>query len=230
MSRSAAGVAVVLASLAGTGCTTDGQWSVRRAIGWEEVKTPGNPNIPRAHTATAEKVESLGKRIIAQSSFTGLDQPLFYTIGVPESVLFHRGAGELFISEGLVAKCKTEDELAAVLCSELGQMMAEKRSARRAGADRDTFPDAALPGGVTVGGGTPDDPGRAAEIAYREKRPTTAPVVNAADATKFGCDLLKGAGYDPAELEKVAPLLKQSERGAALRKQMSGTAPAPEWK
>jgi hypothetical protein len=40
---------------------------------------------------------------------------------------------------------------------------------------------------------------------------------------------MRGAGYDPAELDRVAPLLKQSDRGAILRKQLSGSAPAPKW-
>lgn len=227
MTHPAAGlVAVVFASL--VGCAGDGQWSARKALGWEEVKTPRDPKIPRGHTETAVRVEDLGKRIIAQNAFTGIE-PLFYTVGVTESVLFHRGTEELFVSEGLVKKCKTEAELAAVLCAELGQMMAEKRAARRAGADRDTIPDAGLPGGATVAGGTPDDPGRAAEIAFRERRPKAAPAVDAAAAAKFARDLLTGAGYEAADLDRVEPLLKQSDRGAALRKQMSGSAPAPKW-
>ena len=57
-----------------------------------------------------------------------------------------RGTGEVFISEGLVKKCKTDAELAVVLCSELGQMMVEKRSGRAAGRDREPIPDVALPG------------------------------------------------------------------------------------
>ncbi len=141
MRRSAVGTAaVVFASLA-AGCTADGQWSARKALGWEEVKTPSTPKLPRGHLAVGERIDTLGRRIIAQNTFTGIE-PTFCNIGLTESVLFHRGTDELFISDGLVAKCKTEPELAAVLCSELGQMMAEKRGARRAGADRDTIPDA----------------------------------------------------------------------------------------
>ena len=41
---------------------------------------------------------------------------------------------------------------------------------------------------------------------------------------------LKNAGYNPLELDRVEPLLKQSERGEQIRKQMGGSAPAPEWK
>lgn len=222
-------MALLLMSVVGMGCTANGELASGRLFGWEKVKTPRDPNLPLAHLETSERVESLGRRLIAQNAFTGIE-PLFYTFGVPESVLFHRGAEELFISEGLVKKCKTEDELAAVLCSELGVMMAEKRGARRSGADKDTIPAAGLAGGVSVAGGTPLDPGREAEIAFRERQqPKSVPVADTADANKYAKELLKGAGFDATELERIEPLLKQSSRSAALRKQMSGSAPAPKW-
>ena len=53
---------------------------------------------------------------------------------------------------------------------------------------------------------------------------------DATDAAKAAKELLTGAGYSPAELDRVESLLKQSERGEALKKQMSRPAPAPEWK
>ena len=40
---------------------------------------------------------------------------------------------------------------------------------------------------------------------------------------------MRGAGYDPVDLDHVAPLLKQSDRGLAIKKQMSGSAQAPRW-
>lgn len=235
--RAVLGLAAALPTV--TGCATmDGDWSVQRlfsepgafkkAVGWEEVKTPRAMNLPQAHIEMTERVETIGKKIIAQNTFTGIE-PVFFCIGVKESVLFHRGPEELFISEGLVAKCKTEPELAALLCAELGQMVAEKRAVRRVGADRDSFPESALPGGTSVAGGTPFDASRAAELAYRDREQKPAPVVQPEDAAKIGRDLLKGSGYDPAEFDLIQPLLKTSDRGAALRKQMSRSAPAPQW-
>jgi hypothetical protein len=217
-----------LSSLAGGCVTPDGDWSVRRALGWDEGK-PRAAKYSPAHIANAARVEELGRKLIAQNTFTGIE-PVFHTIGVTESVLFHRGAEELVISEGLVKQCKTEAELAAVLCSELGQMVAEKKAARRAGVDRDSIPDAGLPGGASTAGGTADDPGRAAEMAYRDRqRPKSVAVVEPTDAKQPARDLMKGAGFDPAELDRVEPILKQSTRGEALKKQMSGSAPEPKW-
>jgi hypothetical protein len=219
-----------------TGCAGDrdwtiGDWSVRKMLGWEEVKTPSMSKYPQASLPIAERVDSLGRKIIAQNTFTGIE-PMFWAVGIPESLLFHKGTDELFISEGLVKQCTTDSELAAVLCSELGQMVAEKKSARRVGAERDTIPNSALPSGtpISTGGGTPDDPGRAAELAYQEKRSRANTAAGQGeDAGKIARDLLRGAGFDPAELDRVEPLLKQSERGKTLQKQMTGSAPAPLW-
>jgi hypothetical protein len=213
------------------GCANDGQMSLRRALGWDEQKVhelPRGLNLT-THLEYSARVEELGHRIIAQNTFTGIE-PMFLTVGAPESVLFHRGAEELVISDGLVKQCKTDAELAAVLCSELGQMVAEKKAVRRVGADRDSFPNNGLPAGSTIAGGAFDDPGRAAEMAYRDRNRTrTTPTIEPADASKLSRDLLKGAGFDTAELDRVEPLLKQSDRGAALKKQLGGSAPPPKW-
>jgi predicted Zn-dependent protease len=231
MHRPFVGIAVVIvSSLASIGCETDGNWTVNKLLGWDDPKTPQMPKVPPANTEIAQRVENMGHRIIAQNTFVGIE-PLFTTIGVPESVLFHRGPEQLFISEGLVKLCKSDAELAAILCSELGQMVAEKKAVRNAGVDRDSFPDASLPGGsqAMTGGGTPVDAGRQAEIAFNERRPKPAPSVDPVDAAKQARTLLSSAGFDPATLDQVQPLLRQSDRGAILRKQMSGSAPAPTW-
>jgi predicted Zn-dependent protease len=232
MCRSSVGIAVaIISALASTGCEGDGSWAtVSKFIGWDDPKVHPIPKYPQPNTEIAQRVENMGHRIIAQNTVAGIE-PLFTTIGVPESVLFHRGPEQMFISEGLVMLCKSDAELAAVLCSELGQMVAEKKNARKAVADRDSFPENSLPGGSPVmsGGGTPEDLGRQAEIGYQQRRPKPIPSIDPVDATKQAATLLSTAGFDPATLDQIQPLLKQSDRGAILRKQMSGSAPPPTW-
>lgn len=220
----------IAAALASFGCASDGEWSVRKLFGLNDPFHPSMDKYPKADYALNMRVEDLGKRIIEQNTFTGIN-PLFTTIGVPESVLFHRGPDELFISEGLVRQCKTEPELAAVMCSELGQMVAEKRAARRAGIDRDGIPEVAITGGATPssGGGNPYDPGMQLQMAMADRRARTSTVANPVDAANQARLLLKGAGFDPAVLDQVQPMLKQSERGVKIQTQMSGTGPTPTW-
>ncbi len=229
MYRLAAAVAG-LAFLLSTGCVHD-DWSVSTALGWDDTPRSFDPkNPPKASLPVAERVEVLSRKIMVQNTFTGIE-PLIFTVGVKESVLFHRGTEELFISEGLVAKCKTEAELAAVLCAELGQMVAEKRAAKKVGRDVDPIRDAGHGGSPVLGGGTPVDSGRQAELAMHEKRyPRSNNGTEATDADKTARELLKGAGFDPADLDGVEHLLKQSDRGEKLRKQMGGSAAPPAWK
>jgi hypothetical protein len=215
--RVAIGVAGAVLCL--TGCLHDMNREFDRLVRRDGVRTPKAPKVSPASLQTAQRVEDLGRQIIAQNTFTGLD-PIFHTLGVPELVLFHRGTAELFVSEGLVKRCRSDDELAAVLCSELGRMMAENRVARGIGRDKDPIPAVALPDAAFNFDGT-----RAAELALQQKPVTPAE----ADPVLLAKDLLRGAGFDPAELDRAEPLLKPSSRGEALEKQLSGTAPAPVW-
>lgn len=234
--RTALGLAAGLACL--TGCVDahflEKEWSLSKTIGWEPdnvVKTPDAAKYPRPNLQVAERVESLGQRIIAQNTFTGL-QPLFHTLGVAEPLLFHRGTGELFISEGLASRCKTDAELAAVLCSELGQMMAEQQAARRVGRNTEPIPDVPI-GNSTNAGGIDSDQTRLAELAYHEKkygrRPVGKPDATSSNPEQYARDLLKGAGFEPGELDRADPLIRAATRSDGLRKQMAGSAPAPTW-
>jgi len=227
----AAGVALLLSA----GCHNNGDWSVRKALGWDEpdnrVKTPPPQEIPPASLKAASRVEEVGRKILAQNMFNGLDPELkFMTIGIKESTLFHLGADQLIISEGLVEKCASDAELTAVLCAELGQMIAEKRSAKAVGREVSPLQDPTSGASPLFPGGTAYDAGQQANLAYHEKKyPRGAGRPDPADASNTARDLLRGAGYSPAELDRVEPLLKQSDRGEKLRKQMGGSAPDPKW-
>ncbi|MFM8273693.1 MAG: hypothetical protein ACKODX_15385 [Gemmata sp.] len=231
MCRLAASFACV-ALLLSTGCvhSGNGEWSISKALGWDDDEPSFDPkNPPRPALPVAERVEALGRKIIAQNTFTGIE-PLIFTVGVKESVLFHRGTEELYISEGLVAKCRTDAELAAVLCAEMGQMVAERRAAKGLGRDVDPIRSADHGASPVLGGGTPVDLGRQAELAMHEKRhPRAGAKADEVDARKTARDLLTGAGFEPGELDRVEPLLKQSDRGEKLRKQMGGTGAVPNW-
>jgi predicted Zn-dependent protease len=227
MTRLTLGATALCASLC-CGCTSDGSWSMSRLLGWDESPAARSAKMPKADLALAERVETIGRKIIAQNTFTGIE-PLFHTVGVPEAVLFHRGAEELIISEGLVKQCRSDSELAAVLSSELAQMMNEKKTARRVGADRDSFTDISVPTNSGLAGGTPVDPARDAERAFLEKQRKQNANRETTDPGKVAGDLMRGAGYDPADLDRMATVLKQSDRGLAIKKQMGGSAPPPRW-
>jgi hypothetical protein len=187
-----------------------------------------DPNrAPPATQAEARRVDELGKKIVAANKH--LNPSLaFLTIGGADEELFHQDAKAIIITEKLSRKCSTDEELAAVLCMELGRMMAER--------ERLTNPQMRQPGGgpsmdVPVGNdyrnmyGGPDQTRLVELTKYdREHRrscndlpPPTADVLARAYLAK--------AGYDPKELDAVAPLLRDAEAHVALERQMTGQAP-----
>ena len=205
-----------------TGCLSNGLWDGANTRS-REIKSPLTPKQTLAQQATAERVETLGRRVITQNTFTGIE-PVFHLLGVKEPMLFHRGTEELFISDGLVKRCKTDDELAAVLCSELGKMVGEKRAGVAVGRDSDPLLRGA--GGKQDVG--EDVPGaQAVGIESAAIRPWAKAD---ADPAKLAEELLRGSGFDTALLEKVAPLLKHADKHDAIRKQLVESATTPVWK
>jgi hypothetical protein len=229
MAAFAAGAAVLFA----TGCAENeslfGRLTAEKPP--NAVRTPAPKEVPPASLAAAERVDMLGRKILVQNTFPGIE-PVFRCYGDKATVaIFHNGPEQLIITEGMVEKCSSDAELAAVLCSELGQMVAEKRAAKALGRDVDPARDPNF-GASPFPGGTAFDAGRTAELAYHErKHPRGAAGASATDATQAARDLLKGAGYSPAELDRVEPLLKTNERGEALKKQLTARAPGsePKW-
>jgi predicted Zn-dependent protease len=211
--------AIRLLGLALTSAGCFGNQLEKNSIVTERDKSRA-PKVSPASVQVAGRVDELAHRIVEQNTFTGIE-PVVTVIGVPEAVLFHRGPSQLFISEGLVQKCKTDPELAAVLCSEMGQMMSQKRAGIRVGRDRDGNPGPAPPedaSGVVE-----------AERALQLRRAKERLAKDQSDANQLARQLLKGAGFDPAELDRVDKMVKQSDRGEAIKKQMNGPAPAPTW-
>ncbi|HZT79646.1 MAG TPA: M48 family metalloprotease, partial [Gemmataceae bacterium] len=80
--------------------------------------TPGTPE-------TARRVAEVGQKVVLANPQVGM-RPIFQTTGTPQPEVFHKGTGQVVISEGLVKQCRTDGELAAVLALELGKMVAER--------------------------------------------------------------------------------------------------------
>jgi hypothetical protein len=83
-----------------------------------ELTSPPPATAP-ASTEVAARVDSIGRSIAAANPQAGIrPQSLrFTTIGSPQVEVFHRGATEIFVTEGLVRQCATDGLLAAGLCT-----------------------------------------------------------------------------------------------------------------
>jgi hypothetical protein len=215
-----AGCALATAGL--TGCVGDDfRLKPLNATRNQPVDVP--KNLPAASLEAASRVDALGGQILAANPSLGI-RPVFRAIGVPEVVLFHKGDQELFISDGMVQKCRTEGELAAALCSELGKMASESRAVGRGVALADP-PLAPNVGGDVVGGGGGPDMTREAERALWERknpRSNGRALPAARDPGELSRECLNNAGYTPDELLRVAPLLRQAEANPSIEKLLSG--------
>ena len=191
-------------------------------------------NAP-AMKASAERVVQVGQRLILANQEIGL-RPLFITVGVTDPEIFHKGSSlggcQVVVSEGVVRLCPSDGELAAVLALELGKIVTEREAvaspAARQVAER-------LPPGEAIGtdsGGTfgSADGTRMMELAHLEKRrgeraAKSVPLEPKTLARKY----LAKAGYEPASIEQVQPVLRRAEDHYDLEKSIgvSILPPAP---
>ncbi len=185
------------------------------------------PTQSDASLATAARVDLIGRQLVAQSPFLGVE-PTFHTFGRNEPEIYHPDSNGVFITEGLVAKCKTDDELAAVLATELGKMAVEKRNSERM---KLVNPNAIL---ADAGARAPgEDPTQLAVQAVFDKqipRAETGKSKGTSDDPKaVAGEILQSAGFKMKSLETVAPLLEESNRTNALAEQFRGRSAKATW-
>jgi hypothetical protein len=183
-------------------------------------------NAPPAPTETASRVDSLGRQVLAANSSLTI-HPLFTAIGTAQPTVFHQGSAQLYVSDGLVKRCKTEGELAAVLCLELGKMVAEQETE---GAKNRLHEDERGPLGPpasgcdVVGARTDPDLTQLAEQSKWEQsrglgRRTSQPLPPA-DPHVLARGYLQKTGYNPDELTKVGSLLRAAEMNPQFEQQL----------
>jgi len=183
---------------------------------------------PASHE-TALRVDRVGRDVLAANPQIGL-RPLFATIGASQPELFHQGSSMVHITEGLVAKCQGDGQLAALLCLELGKMVAERE---QMASPQMRNPPRRPPLDVPIGNAgqfTAPDLTHMAELApYDRDRQRAAKQLPPPDPAVLAGSYLEKAGFSPTELNAVAPLLAAAERNCSLEKQISGTPGVPTW-
>jgi hypothetical protein len=179
------------------------------------------PHAPATEEA-ALRVANIGRKVLEANKGLGV-RPQFICIGTGDVVLFHhtqRDSCEIYISEGLLQQCHEDGELTAVLCAELGRVVAEKASLINSALAR---PERRPPPAMAIGRdetgtfGAPDGTHRF-ELAKidkeREEAASKPPPAPEALARTF----LKNAGYTAAELQAVEPLLRAAEQNTKFDK------------
>lgn len=218
---------VAVVALAVCGCQDSRIFRTASSLVGRPVDVPATKE---ADLRAAARVDQVGRQILNANIFCGVDVG-FQTLGSREALLFHRGQQSVFISDSLVDRCHTDDELAAVLCHELGLMVAEKRNAARMGY-ADPIMDITLTNSGEAQGITADQ-FRLAELAAIEKR-TPKKVVDrvlaeTTDPRRIAIDMLKTTGIDEKAYPKAEQLLRGLNKNRDLVKQLDGGATKPEW-
>lgn len=184
-----------------------------------------------ATEATAQRVMQVGQKLVTSNQQMGI-RPVFVTVGAPHPEVFHRGnvleGHQVIVSEGLVARCANDAQLAAVLSLELGKIISE-REALASPAARDAArrpPPSENIGSDSGGTFGPPDGTRMMELARydrQRRRPGAAPKPPPApEALARG--YLNKAGFDAETLTEVAPLLRQAEDHFTVERQLGDGA------
>ncbi|GIW78980.1 MAG: hypothetical protein KatS3mg105_0787 [Gemmatales bacterium] len=208
---------------------------------WEEPKTQVVPTAPfaapppdrvshvtvsPASMQTAARVDWLGRKIIAANPGIGL-KPVISAIGDPRPAILHHvdqvGTSRLIVTEGLIQRCRNEGELAAVLCSELARMVAEREAlASLDSRDPERRPPIRVPVGTDAGGtfGSPDGTQLAELAKYAPKRRANAAPPLPPDPEELAREYLQKAGYRAADYDAVVPLLDEARKNLVWEKQL----------
>lgn len=199
--------------------------------------TPPPPsNRPDRHVsrapateASARRVIAVGARLVAANPAPGI-RPVFVTVGAPQMELFHTGGGldsyQVYISEGLVQRCVTDEQLAAVLSTELGRIVSERETISSGRPRRGTFIPPSEQIGSEVGGSFGSADGtRLMELGHLKRQQDRVKMPPASPDALAGRYLGK-AGIDPSVLADVAPLLRQAEEQGRMERQFKTPVPA----
>jgi hypothetical protein len=182
-------------------------------------------SVKPGSTESAARADLLGRKILAANPQIGM-KPMFLVIGSPEPEIFHKRTGELFITEGLVKQCKTEGELAALLCHELGKMVSERETLAgpQARTPQRQPPLEVRAGNDGPGSSTPADQVRVAELAVYEQdlKRETAAALPPPNADFLARIYLQKAGFADSELQAATPLLQAAAANMTFEKQILG--------
>ena len=175
-------------------------------------------------TAMTARVDQVGRQLVGTNPFLGFE-PTFHTIGQVAPEICHPDAGGVFVTAGLVERCRSDAELAAVMATELAIMRAEKQLTDR--------PRRAEPLGPLPDGASGTDPTQLGTQALFDKklgsRPASAPSAKPEDRRAVAAELLKNAGYDPKALDAVEPLLAEAATHHTAAKTFGGRTGKPQW-
>jgi hypothetical protein len=192
-------------------------------------QTVARPQTSEASTEMALRVDLVGRKVLGANPSIGV-RPLFATLGAAPPEIFHQGTQVIYVTEGLVKRCKNDGELAALLCLELGKMVSEREALSRPRGPR---PEGQRPISVPIGNmaefNAPDQVAVAELNRYETERKQTIRRGPPPDPQVLAGGYLQKAGYEKGALDTIAPLLDAADRNYLIEKQFKTPLNAPQW-
>lgn len=192
--------------------------------------TQSTRKIPynKADAALLQRVMRVGNYVLDSNPEIGL-RPSFAATGSDSVEVFHQGPHAIYITKGLIERCKTDEQLAAVLCHELGEMVFERELLAGPKMQED---DERPPMRVQIGNA--GQPGEAdfvhmAEVARYEQRKKERQKQRKKlpNPELLRVQYLTQAGFQAEVYEEIKPLLAEAERTYSLEKQFKRHAVIP---
>jgi predicted Zn-dependent protease len=192
------------------------------------TQTASFKQAPPATQEVALRVDRVGQKLVAANARLKQQKVAFLTMGVSQLEIFHQGQDDsaaVYITEGLVKQCKTDDELAAVLSQELGKLMSEQLAQAQPMRNREQPPPQLTPRiGNDLGGtfGPADGTDQMILARYEKDHKQSRPALIAPPPPEtLARGYLQSAGYDIKALATVAPLLRQADKENSLEQSMT---------
>lgn len=210
----------------------------------DEPKTPQVASSPftepvttiaqtKVHFAAAPlnssfRVELIGRKLSTNNPHVGW-WPYFTAVGAADPEVFHIGS-HVYVTEGLIRGCQTDEQLAAVLAYELGRMISEREASVNAQIRN---PDRLLPMQLPIGGNGnahEADPTNFVEVAKFEKRyPKHSSRLLPPNPEQIARSILERGGYQRTELDAAMPILQNAARFSSVEHQFKGTLKQSDW-
>jgi Peptidase family M48 len=215
-------LAFVVVGLAG--CASNGSndpFALRNPFDSERRFDP--KSAPAANTQLATRAHTVGTTLIAEAKADLPERPVILTIGVKEPMIFHQRSGLIVLSDGLVERCATDEDLAAVICFELGKMAAEHTEKNPSRGESDMPPAPRLTSDV-VGGAYSADMTRLAEEAKYDRRVPRAGRAREPrpDPKTLAENYYTRSGHNADDFARLEPLMKEAEENGEKREIMRG--------
>jgi hypothetical protein len=190
---------------------------------------PTRVNYAPASKETSDRVLIIKDQLINHNPQLGL-QPFALAIGSADPEIFHVG-NTIYITEGLVRMCGTNESLAAALAYEMGRMVAEREATV---TDDVRSPDRLPPIDLRIGNNTnmsEANPLAQVELVRFEKaRQRPAGKLPPPNPQFVARAVLERAGYQRTDLDAVLPALQNADRFKSMENQFKGNQKDGPWK